>query len=231
MTRTGKIARLPRELREQLNRRLHDGEPGTQLVVWLNSLPEAQAILAREFGARAISEQNLSEWNQGGYRDWLARQDALTQVRELAADAGELARATDGALVEHLATILAARYAAALADWQGEPTAESRRQFRALRSLCQDIVELRRGDHSAARLRIEQERLARDRQQTEDEVVEHFKRWARNPKVRDWICCDSLSPEERERRLREIFGLSPHDTANPAAQSHAPTNADGPQSN
>src|ERR1035441_634149 len=74
MTRIGKIARLPRELREQLNCRLHDGEPGTQLVVWLNSLPEAQAVLAREFGGRAVSEQNLSEWKQGGYRDWLAPQ-------------------------------------------------------------------------------------------------------------------------------------------------------------
>jgi hypothetical protein len=231
MTRTGKIARLPREIRDQLNRRLSDGEPGTQLVVWLNSLPEAQAVLAREFGARAISEQNLSEWKRGGYCDWLARQDALTQVRELVADAGELARVTDGALVEHLATVLAARYAAALADWSGEPTAESRRQLRALRSLCQDIVELRRGDHSAARLKIEQERLQRERDQTEEELVEHFKRWARNPKVRDWICCDSLSPEERERRLREIFGLSPDHTANPAAQSHAPTNVDGSQSN
>jgi hypothetical protein len=231
MTRTGKIARLPRETREQLNRRLQDGQPGTQLVVWLNALPETQAVLARDFAGRAVSEQNLSEWKQGGYRDWLARQDVLAQVRELTADAGELARATDGALADHLATVLAARYAAALADWQGEPTAESRRQLRALRSLCQDIVELRRGDHSAARLKIEQERLARDRQQTEDEVVEHFKRWARNPKVRDWICCDSLSPEERERRLREIFGLSPADTANPAAQSPAATNGDGPQSN
>jgi hypothetical protein len=171
MTRTGKIARLPRELREQLNRRLHDGEPGTQLVVWLNSLPEAQAVLAREFGARAISEQNLSEWNQGGYRDWLARQDTLAQVRELVADAGELARATDGALVEHLATVLAARYAAALADWSGEPTAESRRQLRALRSLCQDIVELRRGDHSAARLKIEQERLERLQRRRQGETI------------------------------------------------------------
>ena len=27
MTRTGKIARLPREIREQLNRRLQNGEP------------------------------------------------------------------------------------------------------------------------------------------------------------------------------------------------------------
>jgi PAS domain-containing protein len=180
---------------------------------------------------RPISEQNLSEWRKGGYRDWLARQDTLAQVRELVADAGELAHTTDGALADHLATVVESRYAAALADWQGEPTGEFRRKLRALRGLCQDIVELRRSDHSAARLKIEQERLGRERDQTEEELIEHFKRWVRYSKVRDWICCDSLSPEERERRLREIFGLSPADTANPAAESHAATNPDDPQSN
>jgi hypothetical protein len=231
MTRTGKIARLPREVREQLNRRLQDGEPGTQLVVWLNALPEAQAMLAREFAARPISEQNLSEWKQGGYRDWLARQELLGQVRELAADAEELAGAADGVLAEHLATVLSARYAALLADWQGGDTDEFRRKLRSLGGLCQDIVELRRGNHSAARLKIEQERLARDREQTEEEVLEYFTRWARNPQVRDWICTDFLSPVERERRCREIFGLPPVETATPAAESHAATNADDPQSN
>jgi hypothetical protein len=231
MTRTGKIARLPREVREQLNRRLADGQPGAQLVVWLNALPEVRAMLGREFAGRAISEQNLSEWKQGGYHDWLARQEVLAQVRELAADAEELAGAADGVLAEHLATVLSARYAALLADWPGEATDEFRRKLRSLRGLCQDIVELRRGNHSAARLKIEQERLARDREQTEEELVEHFKRWAKYPSVRDWICSDSLSPEERERRLREIFGLSPDAKANPAAQSDAGTEGDSQESN
>jgi hypothetical protein len=76
-----------------------------------------------------------------------------------------------------------------------------------LRLLCQDIVELRRGNHSAARLKLEQARLARERELTEDELVEHFKRWVRHPKVREWIGSDSPSAEERDRRLREIFGL------------------------
>jgi hypothetical protein len=71
MTRTGKIARLPREIREQLNRRLQDGEPGKKLVEWLNSLPEVKAALNTQFGGRRVSEQNLSEWKAGGYRDWL----------------------------------------------------------------------------------------------------------------------------------------------------------------
>jgi hypothetical protein len=34
------------------------------LVEWLNGLPAAQAVLAANFGGRAISTQNLSEWKQ-----------------------------------------------------------------------------------------------------------------------------------------------------------------------
>jgi hypothetical protein len=190
-----------------LSRRLQDGEPGVRLVAWLNGLPDTQRVLATDFGGRPISEQNLCEWKAGGYRDWLARQETLSLARELAADAKELTAATDGRLTDHLATVLAARYAAALAGWDGEVTEEFRRKLRLLRSLCQDIVELRQGDHSGARLNLEQERLGREREKTEEEVVEHFKRWAKNPEVRDWICQDWVDPAERERRLRAIFGL------------------------
>jgi len=100
MTRVGKIARLPREIRGQLNRRLRDGETGRKLVDWLNSLTEVQSLLAAEFDGRAISEQNLSEWKQGGYAEWLIQQEALAQVREMAADADELTEAADGILAD-----------------------------------------------------------------------------------------------------------------------------------
>jgi hypothetical protein len=56
MGRYGKIARLPRDLRDQINRRLDDGEPGVQLVHWLNELPEVQAVLSRNFDGRKINE-------------------------------------------------------------------------------------------------------------------------------------------------------------------------------
>jgi hypothetical protein len=39
--------------------------------------------------------------------------------------------------------------------------------------------------------------------------VEHFKRWATRPEVREWISKEWISPEERERRMRQIFGLEP----------------------
>jgi hypothetical protein len=41
-------------------------------------------------------------------------------------------------------------HASALSGWNGGVTEEFRKQLRALRGLCQDTVELRRGDHSGA---------------------------------------------------------------------------------
>jgi hypothetical protein len=80
----------------------------------LNELPEVKETMTRQFGGRPVNEQNLSEWKSRGHREWLARQEALTHARELAADAQELTEVTDGRLTDHLATVLAARYAAAL---------------------------------------------------------------------------------------------------------------------
>ena len=60
LTRNGKIGRLPRAVREQLNRRLDNGEQGGQLLEWLNALPEVRDLVAREFGGQPIRKQNLS---------------------------------------------------------------------------------------------------------------------------------------------------------------------------
>jgi hypothetical protein len=87
--------------------------------------------------------------------EWEARQETLDQARELAAAAAEITASTDGRLTDHLATMLAVRYASALHGWNGEATEDFCRKLRALLGLCQDIVELRQGDHSGARLKLE----------------------------------------------------------------------------
>ena len=185
MTRNGKIARLPRDIRSQLNRRIADGEPGTRLVEWLNTLPQVMHTLAEGFGGREITEQNLSEWKQRGYLDWLARQETLACARELADDTGELSEAADGSLADHLAMVLSARYAKLVSGWNGEMDEAFRRQARALRLLCQDIVELRRGDHNAERLRLDLDRFAEvtkaDAVKALETVLEETKQW---PEVR-----------------------------------------------
>ena len=155
ITRRGKIARLPQHLREVINRHLRDGEDGKSLVAVLNRMPEVKAVMAAEFGGRPIREQNLSEWRQGGYREWVAQQEALEMAGRLGEEAAEL-REKGGDLTEHLALRLTARYLAAsrkLADGEDGP------DLSLLRQLCSDVVALRRGDHQAERLRIERERM------------------------------------------------------------------------
>jgi len=144
MARTSKIARLPFETREQLNRRLRNGEKGPKLLQWLNGLPETQAVMAKEFAAQPINPTNLSQWRTGGFEAWLNEQEALGTVHEVMDQAGQLAQVTHDALSDRLAVLVTARYALAArklgqeqADWQ------------PLRELCHDLAVLRRGDHGA----------------------------------------------------------------------------------
>jgi hypothetical protein len=169
LTRNGKIARLPLAVRQELNRRLDEGEQGKMLVAWLNGLPEVQATVAAEFGGKPIREQNLSEWKQGGYRDWLAKQEALEIAERLGEDATEWNAEGRALLTDTLALWLAARYAVAtrrMAETGG------REGWRLLREMCGDIVELRKGDHTAGRLQIERERLELEKEQSEKRVRE-----------------------------------------------------------
>ena len=62
MTRTGKIARLPQDVRDELNQRLENGEPGAELLAWLNSLPDTKRMLAARFGGHEINHPNLTAW-------------------------------------------------------------------------------------------------------------------------------------------------------------------------
>jgi hypothetical protein len=144
MLRKGKIARLPRSLRDELNCRLAHNEDGGVLLDWLNAAPDVQAMLARDFAGEPISKQNLHEWRNGGLLEWQARLDLLEQARDLAADAGQSDPATCGKLTENMATMLVVRHAALLARWDGGDNETIRTQLRILHSLTRDLVALRR---------------------------------------------------------------------------------------
>ena len=154
MARRGKIARLPHEVREELNLRLRDGMPGKALVDWLNSLPTVQAVLAGEFEGKPIREQNLSEWRHGGYREWLAGEAAIVEVREIVS-AGQKSGGPNHVRVnDRLGAWVALKYAAATAD--SDPC---KPDWKSLRETCQDVTKLRREDHAAMELRLKAERL------------------------------------------------------------------------
>lgn len=91
MTRNGKIARIPLDIRNELNQRLADGEQGKHLVAWLNDHPEVQEMLDLDFNRCPITEQNLSEWKKGGYEDWRLHQENLELARTIFEEAQGLA--------------------------------------------------------------------------------------------------------------------------------------------
>ena len=144
LTRNGKIARLPDGLREELNRRLLNGERGTKLVSWLNSRPEVRAVMAEEFGGSGIRPQNLSQWKQGGYADWLRQQEALKMLKQLGSDGDEMFKAAREPIAEKTTAWLAARY---LVEAQKLKAGEDEADWNRLRELCHDVLALRRSCH------------------------------------------------------------------------------------
>jgi hypothetical protein len=145
MTRNGKIARVPGTIRAELNMRMENGEEGESLLAWLNGLPAVQKTLKASFDGAPISKQNLSEWRLGGFREWQLRQEWIGQARELAASAMEMEEEVDMAsLAGALAGLLAARYAALLNGWDGEPDPKFEEKLRLLRGLNRDIALLQR---------------------------------------------------------------------------------------
>ncbi len=168
MKRTGKIARLPHHLRDQLNQRLHNGEPGVDLIKWLNALPEVQALLAEHFNGVPISPQNLSEWNNGGFLDWLTTQELLEDAREFAANTAELPGFTDGHLADCLAHAITARYAVLLGKMplEGALNPDLLARFNLLHRLDRHVARLQRRTDRARKERQAEAQAERRSQPT-----------------------------------------------------------------
>ena len=151
-TRTGKIARLPKPIREQLNQRLENGELGTSLVQWLNQLPEVQKIITEQFAGLPIRPQNLSEWRKGGYLDWLRHQLLREQTRWTAEQSADLESDTGDrtmSIAEDIAMIMSAELALQV-QALGE-IKNPKERFRQFQHLTRELSRLRRDDQRAIR--------------------------------------------------------------------------------
>jgi len=214
MTRTGKIARLPKAIRDELNQRLRDGEPHTTLAEWLNSLPETKALLEKFFRGRAISEQNMSEWKAGGYAEWELHEEMMLRVEAVEERAGEVSDSTAGQPGDQLAFLLSGYYMAALGDWDGEDSTFPAKRLRLLRSLTHDLTELRRSDHSAWRIDLARDKFKFLKAVSERGYEKEFQEWLKNPEIRARLVAEAKEREEKfqagmkEVRMR-LFGMAP----------------------
>jgi hypothetical protein len=157
-TRNGKIARLPQNIRNQLNRRLEDGEPGKEVVKWLNTLPIVQAVLKEQFDGQPVNEPNLVAWRQGGYQEWLEHQERCGIIQRLREEAEELkvdAEDVENLIEEDVSEYFAVKLETELvrmAETLLKETGDPQERWRRLREALHELGQLRRQNHRAARL-------------------------------------------------------------------------------
>lgn len=173
-TRTGKIARLPLAVREQLNLRLLENETAAKILPWLNGLPETLAVLAEMPDpnapgkmVHAIDDRNLSDWRLGGFADWRRRRDHLVATRELAAWSVKMASAAGGDLAEGAAAMLAGQLTEMMETLcaSGEEGADPAERGKAIDAAARAIASVRAGDHARQKLALERERQEQDKRE------------------------------------------------------------------
>jgi hypothetical protein len=95
-SRTGKIARLPKEWRDVINLMLRDGAPYD---------------LIREKLAKVLSplnDQNIQAWREGGYLDWTQEQSRLDDMRAKREFALQVVKENEGSQIHEAGLQIAA---------------------------------------------------------------------------------------------------------------------------
>ncbi len=205
-TRNGKIAHLPHRLRESLNQRLHDGIPGHKLLAWLNAEPDAQRILAEYYPGRRITQQNLSEWRQGGYQDWVNLQRANNLTLQLAQDPESIDLGiSPQKIVESMATITAAEFVRA-AEEKSRACTTTQERWEHVCEINTELSRLRQGNHRVALATLQ-------KQQWEYQVATDLEttKKAAEAKVRHEL----LTHLEKIMGVR-VSASTPTDTSNPS---------------
>jgi len=156
-TGNGKIANLPAEIRDELNYRITEGEPGNELVEWLNSKPEVVKVLTERFDGIPISEQNLSEWRKRGYQKWLAYHNIVDESNAVTGNTDGIA--ATGIDCDKLLLTLAGAYAEAIQRWIITPCDQMNHKLGVYKNITNGVIAMRRAELLKVRLEIDRERL------------------------------------------------------------------------
>jgi len=138
-TRLGKIAQLPKSIRDDLNHRLENGKQSPELLEWLNSLPETQDLITQKFANQPITRSNLSDWRHGGFAEWRADQLREARIQRICETGGSLEQAETGDLFEHFARITVAEM---MTDLDSVQKLRGEKRSRQMHHLVCDLARL-----------------------------------------------------------------------------------------
>ncbi|HXB59800.1 MAG TPA: hypothetical protein VNU95_09555 [Candidatus Acidoferrales bacterium] len=172
---TGKIARLPGDLREQINQRIFDGHSDPEILPWLNEFPVVKEMLAAKFKGQPITKQNMSNWRERGYQRWLDEKQNVISVENLGNYADRLTRAGAGRLAPAAAAVASGKLIQFLDTT--DPTQTDPNNIVKCAAAASTLLRMEQNNE---RLKIAQERLRqhylglrlkRDKQQRTDAAV------------------------------------------------------------
>jgi len=96
VTRKGKVAHLPKEARDRINQLMSDGFTYLEIIAELGPI------------GQGLTENNLSNWKDGGYLEWLQEQQRLDRMRVRQEFAKDLVRENSGITSHQAASQIAA---------------------------------------------------------------------------------------------------------------------------
>lgn len=217
MKAVGKIANLPARIREALNRRLHDGQPASVILPWLNALPEVIAVMKERFDGEPVSDQNLSNWRTGGFLKWQTESAEIEKTKDLAAFSAELAEAAGLGISKAAKALAAGRIMAKL------QTAGEDMDLESLLGLTKAAKDLHAADIAEAGLNLDERKadqkdkeLDLKERQFQLRFVAGFEEHAKNAEAIRLATDSTLPAEVKTEQLRlMLFGPRPASPVNP----------------
>lgn len=199
--RKGKIARLPRRLRDEVCERIRDGATGPELCTWLNGLPAVRTMLQKLFKGEDVSPQNISNWTTGGYQEWLADQSRVENIQRLSDFSARIAQAAGTSLSAGACAIAAGRVQNMMEGLADEDLAAI---IPALKMLADADINRARLTNDKTKLNQNERdlRLREDKQQVD--TCEKFIAWYSDKKAQQ-IAESNMSNSAKIAALRKAF--------------------------
>lgn len=199
-SRRGKVARLPRKIRDEVCERLADGQDAAEILAWVNGLPAVKTLLKAKFKGEPISDANLSNWRQGGFQDWQDNERQADQTRALAETSMRIAKASGGNLAEGAAAILAGKIMSGLETMLPEE----------LDAAVLQIARLRKVELEGRRIHFLGKRVGMEELKVQRTTCEMFIDWATNRAATEIVEDKRIDRAAKTEALRKLmFGEAP----------------------
>lgn len=185
MAPRSKISELPFGLRNELNERLRNGERGPQILPWLNAHPE---LVKREM---EINDQNLSNWRETGFREYVEKKEREEGLKAQAEWAVRFAEVTGGAVSQGAVAIAAGRIMQRLETASDDE----------LNDLSLAVSRLHKREMDALTVAQRDQKMAFDRDRFRWALAEKIIAFAKDAKAHEIATRPDISEETRIKHL------------------------------